>query len=313
MFKSVKKFLKKSDDKKHADKETANKKSAAKKLAKEAAASAKKFSNKKSAEKATDSKKTTLKKAVQKKFNEAKAFFKKSPDKKPVKNTPNYEEILFRKLIEIYDKKDIPNIWIERIRSTWKCEGSKEKELSEQDKITDGNLKKMLSPRAPQIKEFIGEEVVKTYLIKLQSLYLCDNPKKSVTDYKNALENAGLQKNILSFLDKCDPEKDKNFFVRKLQRKIFAKSITTLLNNELIREMEDYLKTKEPIFELISICCEESKKQKTQKIKEEYNKLKTEDQPKVESVLSRIEMSLVDSPKYKKYKPSVELFRSLMY
>lgn len=303
MFESIKNFLKTSDDKKHDDKGTANKKSA---------------------EKATDGKtsvrkKTNLKKSVQKKIGEAKAFFKKSPDKKPVvdekpvKNAINYEEILFRELIEIYEKKDMPNIWIERIRSTWKCEGAKSKELSEQDKITDDNLKKMLSPMAPHIKEFIGEEVVKTYLIKLQSLYLCDNPKKSVTDYKNALENAGLQKNILSFLDKCDPEKDKNFFVRKLQRKIFAKSITTLLNNELIREMEEYLKTKEPIFELISICCEESKKQKTKKIKEEYNKLKPENQPKVEIVLSQINMSLVDSPKYKKYKSSVGLFRSLMY
>lgn len=201
---------------------------------------------------------------------------------------------LFEELTKMYDVKT--NIWIERICSTWKGEGSSNKGLCEQNKITDANLKSTLTIVKDQINENLDEEVVKTYFKKLQALYLYDNKEKSLDDYMKALKSAQIAVNKISFPKEQDSEKIDNLS----ERKNIANSITKLLNDEREDEVNDYLEKYKNVLKLIEEC---SKASAIDSVKKVYKELAADVSSKIISSITRFVMLLRYSEKYKSYEP----------
>ncbi|MGN1044219.1 MAG: hypothetical protein ACI4PR_05485 [Acutalibacteraceae bacterium] len=178
---------------------------------------------------------------------------------------------------------------LKKIKKTWIDEKSKEGLYYKT--ITDYDLKQELGRFKKQFNKFINKEVVRQYLIMLQTLYLCDNLDKTTDDYKKALASAGITESKLDFLDKWAPKKveDENIkkeFDKKYDnslRKQCADKITKLLDNEYLREFKDYFNKNKTVFDNV---LKYSEKSYEKVFKEECNKM----QDDKDLVLSQIIM-----------------------
>lgn len=203
-----------------------------------------------------------------------------------------FENKKIKKFLESLKELEETNIWIERPRQTWDRE--KKSGLLYYKTITDDDLTQELERFNEQFNNFINKEVVRQYLIMLQTLYLCDNLDKTTYDYKEALATAGITKSKLDFLDKWAPKKvkveDENIKkefdkYNSSLRKQYADKITKLLDDEYLREFKDYFNKNKTIFDNV---CKYSKKSYEKVFKEEYNKMQDNDKSLVVTKMSVI-------------------------
>ena len=174
---------------------------------------------------------------------------------------------------------------LKKIKKTWI--GEKSKEGLYYKTITDKNLKDNLEGLSSHFNFHINKEVVRQYLIMLQTLYLCDNLDKTTDDYKEALATAGITKSKLDFLDKWAPKKVEVEYenINSSLRKQYAGKITKLLDDEYLREFKDYFNKNKTIFDNV---CKYSKKSYEKVFKEEYNKMQDNDKSLVVTKMSVI-------------------------